>query len=64
MWLEKDQRGGRQNEEEKGIEREWKEMERRGRGRKSRKDGAEEAGVGVCKAGREEGIECGLASGA
>ena len=29
-----------------------------------RGDLAEEAGVGVCKAGREEGIECGLASGA
>lgn len=36
MWLEKDQRGGRQNEEEKGIEREWKEMERRGRGEGAR----------------------------
>ena len=32
-WLEKDQRGGRRNEEKKGIEREWKEMERRGKSR-------------------------------
>lgn len=31
MCLEKDQRGGRWNEEKKGIEREWKEMEKRGR---------------------------------
>ena len=35
-WLEKDERGGRWNEEKIGIEREWKEMERRGRGEGAR----------------------------